>query len=273
MAPGSLVLEAEAPDLCRAGTLVGWEAVLWSPGSAIEPLSVTSLVSTKDSNRIGRRVRQLGVLQEGRHRAAVDALVWFDAGQFEDGRGDVDVGRQLVRFGAGPNVRPADQEGEVGGWLVSEELAADQPVLAVEEAVVGGEDDVGVAQAVLRTQCVEQRFDPVVDRAQRLQRLVVVDAVGMDIREREVRRVADEARLVADVALGEAFGAVVRQGRALEPVVVARRRLGPCRVAEISVRGGVIELQVEGLFGRGSVQLADRDSWSADRSRSSRAGR
>ena len=110
-------------------------------------------------------------------------------------------------------MRPADQEGQVGGRLVGEELAADQAVLAEEEAVVGGEDDVGVAQAVLRAQRVQQQFDPVVDRAQRLQRLVVVDAVGVDVAEREVGGFFDEAGLVGDVALGEALGALCGSGR------------------------------------------------------------
>ena len=43
----------------------------------------------------------------------------------------------------GPRIR----KGRWVGRLVGEELAADQPVLAEEEAVVGGEDHVGVAQA------------------------------------------------------------------------------------------------------------------------------
>ena len=103
-------------------------------------------------------MRSSGSCRKGDHRAAVDALVGFDAGQFEHGRGDVDVADELVGFGAGPDVRPADQEGQVGGGLVGEELAADQPVLAVEEAVVGGEDDVGVAQAVQRAERVDQQL-------------------------------------------------------------------------------------------------------------------
>ena len=55
----------------------------------------------------------------------------------------------------GSDARPADQEGQVGGRLVGEELAADQAVLAEEEAVVGGEDDVGVAQPAQRAQRVD----------------------------------------------------------------------------------------------------------------------
>jgi len=110
--------------------------------------------------------------------------------------------------------------------LVSEELAADQAVLAEEEAVVGGEEDVGVAQAVQLTERVDDLFDAVVDRAQRLELLLVVDLVGVLDARRQVFGFADERRLVADVALVEPFRAVVRELRALEPVVVARCRLG-----------------------------------------------
>ena len=121
---------------------------------------------------MGRAGAQFGVFEEGSHRAPVDALVGRDAGQFEDRRGDVDVADELARFGAGRDVRAADQEGQVGGGLIGEELAADQAVLAEEEAVVGGEDDVGVAQPAQRAERVDHLFDAVVDRAQRLQLLV-----------------------------------------------------------------------------------------------------
>ncbi len=105
----------------------------------------------EDDRAAGAR---FGVAQEGHHRAAVDALVGFDARQVEDGRRDVDVGGQLAGLRAGLDPGPADQEGQMGGRLVGEELAADQPVLAEEEAVVGGEEDVGVLQPVrLRRAC------------------------------------------------------------------------------------------------------------------------
>jgi len=68
----------------------------------------------------------------------------------------------------------------VSGGLIGEELAADQAVLAVEEAVVGGEDDVGVAEAMQGAELFDDLLDAVVDSAQRSQRLVVVDAVGVD---------------------------------------------------------------------------------------------
>ena len=123
---------------------------------------------------------------------------------------DVDVGDQLVGFAARADVGAADQEGQVRGRLVGEELATGEAVLAEEEAVVGGEDDVGVAQSLHQAQRVEDQLDAVVDVAQRLELLVPVDAVGVDLVEGQVRRVADEARLVGDVALGEAL----RSGRA-----------------------------------------------------------
>ncbi len=71
-----------------------------SPLVEISPFASTSLVSTNDSKRIGRRVRRDGSLQEGDQRAAVDALVGFGSGQFEHRRGDVDVRRQLARSSA-----------------------------------------------------------------------------------------------------------------------------------------------------------------------------
>ena len=175
----------------------------------------------------------------------------LDAGEFEDRWRDVDVGRQLAGLRCRFDPRPADQEGQVGRGLIGEELAAGEAVLAVEEAVVGGEDDVGVAQPVQGAEGVDDLLDAVVDRAQRLQRLLVVDAVGMDVGWREVRGFADEARLVVDVALVEALRAAVGERGADEGVVVAGRRLGPGRAAEVPVRGGVVELQVEGLFGGG----------------------
>ncbi len=50
----------------------------------------------------------------------------------------------------------------------------------------------------------------------------------------------------------------MRHRRALEPVVVAGCRLGTGRPAEVAVRRGVVELEVEGLFGRRCLQLSDR---------------
>ena len=194
---------------------------------------------------------QARVAEVGDHRLTVDAFVGGGAGEFEDGRRDVDLLGGLAGRGAGFDPRPADQERQVGGRLVGEELAADQPVLAEEEAVVRGEDDVGVAEAAGHPQRVEHPFDAVVDPAQGLQLLLPVDAVGVLVVEAQVFGFADEAGLVGDVALVEPFGAVVGETRALEPVVLAGRRLGPGRAAEVAVGGGVVELQVERLFGRG----------------------
>ena len=61
---------------------------------------------------------------------------------------------------AGPDTRATNQEGQVGRGLVGEELAAEDPVLTVEEAVVGGEDDVGVVQEVQRTELVDDLLTP-----------------------------------------------------------------------------------------------------------------
>ena len=176
-------------------------------------------------------------------------------GQLEDGWGDVDVGRQLAGLAARFDAGATHQEGQVRGRLVGEELAAGEAVLAEEEAVVGGEDDPGVAQAVHGAERVDDLLDAVVDRAQRLQGLLVVDAVGVDVFGREEGGFADEAGLVVDVALVEAFGGTVGELGTGQGVVVSRRRLGAGRPAEVPVRGGVVELQVEGLFLRGARDL------------------
>ena len=143
----------------------------------------------------------------------------------------------------------------MGRGLVGEELAAGEAVLAEEEAVVGGEDDVGVAQLVHGAERGDDLLDAVVDRAQRLQHLLVVDAVRVPFARREVRGFTDEAGLVVDVALVEAFRRPVREGGAAEGVIVAGRRLRPGRAAEVAVRGGVVELQIEGRPHRRSQHL------------------
>ena len=191
-------------------------------------------------------------------RDAVDALVRGDFGEFEDRRRDVDRRDQLAGRGVRFDPRAADDQRQVGRGLVGEELAADQAVLAEEEAVVGGEDDVGVAQPAERAELVDDLFDPFVDRDQRVEAVLVVDAVGVDFGRAEVGRFADEAGLVVDVALVEAFGAVVGQRRAGEAADVTGRRLRPGRFAEVPVRRGVVDLHVERLFRRGRREFFGR---------------
>ena len=106
-----------------------------------------------------------------------------------------------------------------------------------------------------RAELVDDVLHAFVDRDQRGQGVLVVDAIGVDFAGAQVGRFADEAGLVVDVALVEPFGAAVRVGRPGEGVVVAGCRLRPGGAAEIAVRGGVVELQVKGLFGRGLGQL------------------
>ena len=78
-------------------------------------------------------------------------------------------------------------------------------MLAIEEAVVGGEDDVGVPQPVQGAERVDDLLDALVDRAQRLQRLLVVEPVGVDVGGDRKGACADEGRLVVDVGLVEAL--------------------------------------------------------------------
>ena len=147
----------------------------------------------------------------------------------------------------------------MGRGLVGEELAAGQPVLAEEEAVVGGEDDVGVAAAGRRAERVDDLLDAVVDRAQRLELLLPVDAVGVLFgRARGAAASRMKRGLSLTLPSSKPFGAVVRaaarrgtsrSGGAPAPARrgggsrragrcsrAAGRRAGPAGVARISSR-------------------------------------
>ena len=105
---------------------------------------------------------------------------------------------------------------------------------------------------------VDDLPDAVVDVAQGLELLLPVDAVGVPVVEGEVARFADEPGLVGDVALVEAFFGVVRQRRP----GTSRSGAAPAPgrpAAEVAVRGGVVELEVEGLFGRRWPDFGGRD--------------
>ena len=91
----------------------------------------------------GRRVRSRRIAREGQDRAAVDRGVRGRAGRVEQRRREVGVRDQLVGDGAGRDAGAADQQRHVRGGVVGEVLALDDAVLALEEAVVGGEQDVG----------------------------------------------------------------------------------------------------------------------------------
>ena len=83
-------------------------------------------------------------------------------------------------LGAGRDARPADQERHLDRRVVGRELALVQAVLPLHEAVVRGEDQIGVAERALGRELVDDPLDRVVDREQRLEPVLVA---RLDLRD------------------------------------------------------------------------------------------
>ena len=86
---------------------------------------------------------------------------------------------------------PADDQRHADRRLVEQHLPVGHAVLAVEEPVVRGEDDVRLVELAGRRQPVDDLPDGVVDREQRLEPLLVVLANRGDPRGAQQRPVAD----------------------------------------------------------------------------------
>ena len=132
------------------------------------------------------------------------------------------------------------------GRLVPEHLPVRDTVLAVEEAVVGGEEDERVVELAGLTQCLDDRRDRFVHGHQCLAALLPVLLDRRDPACVEQRPLPDHPRLVGNVRLVEARR--FRQGRAFQCVVVARRRN---RSAELR--------RIVGLTGRAGVVAEERN--------------
>jgi hypothetical protein len=88
--------------------------------------------------------------------------------------------------------------------LVEQHLSVRDPVLSVEEAVVGREHEQRVAELARRAQLGDDFLDEVVDGEERLGALLVVLADRIRPHGSDHGAVADAARLVRDVGLVEA---------------------------------------------------------------------
>ena len=173
---------------------------------------------------------KLGLGDRRQQRAPVLGDRGDGVGGIEDRRGEVDVGRELVHGRSRLDARPADQQRYVGRLLVEAVLAEDDAVLAVKEAVVGGEDHVGVCERTGRREGLDDVGHALVHRLQRGE-LAGVD--GADLGQlllRQKRRVSQRRRLVGDVDLVQAGGG--RQGFVLE---CAQVPLGRLRIAAAAV--------------------------------------
>ena len=117
---------------------------------------------------------------------------------------------------------PAQQQRQVDRRLVPEHLPVGNAVLAVEEAVVGGEEDERVVELAGLAQRLDDRGDGLVHRHQCLAPLLPVFLDRCDPPRIEQRPLPDHPRLVGHVRLVEARR--LRQRRAFQRVMVARRR-------------------------------------------------
>jgi hypothetical protein len=93
---------------------------------------------------------------------------------------------------------PHDQR-HANGRLVHELLPVDDPVLALEEAVVGGEDDQRVLEDAGRSEGGDHARHALVDREQRFEPLPVARGQRRDVVRPERGPVPDRRRLVGDV--------------------------------------------------------------------------
>jgi hypothetical protein len=136
----------------------------------------------------------------------------------EDRRRVVDVRDELRPVDAVRDPRAAHEQRHADRRLVDPRLAVDDAVLAVEEAVVGGEEDQRVVELAGLAQRLDDRADGVVDREERLPALLPVLPDRRDLALVEQRAATDEERLVGDVGLVET--------RAASAAARSRRRLG-----------------------------------------------
>ena len=87
--------------------------------------------------------------------------------ELEDRWSQIEVGDERVVGAPGFDLRPADHQWDADRLLVGDTLPS-QPVLAEEEAIVRGEDEVGVVKLTLPPQLVHQLSDHLVDCEQAL---------------------------------------------------------------------------------------------------------
>jgi hypothetical protein len=92
----------------------------------------------------GRTPRGFFTAQDWRQRAPVGRKLY--ARQVREGRCKVGVYGQIFHLRCGSDPRSPDEEGYASGLLVGAVLPSFYAVLALLEAVIGGEEDVGVLQ-------------------------------------------------------------------------------------------------------------------------------
>ena len=189
------------------------------------------------------------VLGKRQHRLAVLRQVRVGTRHLQDRRGDVSIPDERSGLGAGRDAGAADQQGHLRRWVIGDELALMQSVLPLHEALVRGEDQIGVAEGPVVLQIVDDLLDRVIDGEQSLEAVLVA---GLDLRDQaraEAADLPDPGGLVRDVLLVEAR--VDRQGSRRECVLVFRRGRGGI------VRGKELDLHIERVVGEVRQMVVD----------------
>ncbi len=101
-------------------------------------------------------------MQERSEAAALHEVRDRQAGEVEERRSEVDVGRELLRRDPGPDPRTADEEWRAEPRLIHEPLVVESEVAEVP-AVVRGVEDVGVGGEAGPVEIVEDLADAVVE--------------------------------------------------------------------------------------------------------------
>ena len=179
----------------------------------------------------------------------------------EHGGRDVDVRRRQVDAmrGALAEVLPGDPDHRrhLDRLLVGQALRLDDPVLAVEEAVVGVEDEGGVVELAPALQDPDQLADPAIGLGDRGGAAAHPPLDRLPLGGADPGQLADVGGLVGDAVLAGGVGGDVNSVGAAnrrESAGAGQRAVvadSPRQV--IAVGGELVELQVERVVGGGQV--------------------
>ena len=175
------------------------------------------------------------------------------SGEVEQSRGDIDVrGRQADparRRGVEIAPRDPDHRRDLDRLLVGEPLRLDDPVLAVEEPVVGVEDEDGVGELVVAPEVGDHVPDPAVglmDRRGPAAHPPLDGVAGLRVDPRQPR---DVGGLVGDAALAGGIRRQVNPRQSPDPLEELRPGQGAAGADAagevVAVRRELVELQVE----------------------------
>src|SRR4051794_9151397 len=114
------------------------------------------------------------LLRDRDQRASVDDVAGARVGRLEDRRGKIGVDRQVIDAHSRWDTGAAHLKRHPDRLLIDVPLDQEQPVLAVQEAVVRREHEQRVCELAARRQRVDDLLDAQVDREERLERAAIV---------------------------------------------------------------------------------------------------